>query len=104
MPFGLCGGRRGRTIILLMISTAREHHRLLRWGGLAVWLGVGLPIWMQLSEIRPARFAGWLPAWLLFAVAFWVTAGDREIPRKIGLALLGFQVACVMIVVLLLCD
>src|SRR4051812_17891485 len=104
MSFGLCGGVRGGAIIQAMISESREHHRLLRWGGLAVWLGVGLPIWMQLSQTRPERFAGWLPAWLLFAVAFWVTAGDRAISRKLGLALLGLQTACVMILVLLLCD
>lgn len=104
MSFGLCGGAQGGAIIKIMISESREHHRLLRWGGLAVWLGVGLPIWIQLSEIRPARFAGWLPAWLLFAVAFWVTAGDRQISRSLGLLLLGLQAACVMVLVLLLCD
>ncbi len=104
MSFGLCGGVRGGAIIQAMISESREHHRLLRWGGLAVWLGVGLPVWMQLSQTTPERFAGWLPAWLLFAVAFWVTAGEREISRKLGLTLLALQGACVMVLVLLLCD
>jgi hypothetical protein len=61
MSFGLCAGLRGRAIILFMISTAREHHRLLRWGGLAVWLGVGLPVWMQLSQTTGSSLArsGW---------------------------------------------
>lgn len=87
-----------------MIPVAREHLRLLRWAGLAAWLGVGLPVWLQLSEIKPERFAGWLPAWLLFAAAFWMSAGGRELPRRTELALLAFQVACVLAVVLLLCD
>lgn len=77
----------------------REHHVLLRWGGLAAWLGVGLPIWLQLSATSPGRFFGWLAAWLLFAVAFWRTAEGRS-----GLALLAVQAACVMVLVLLLCD
>ncbi|HEV2853528.1 MAG TPA: histidine kinase [Thermoanaerobaculia bacterium] len=82
-----------------MASPVREHHRLLRWGGLAAWLGVGLPIWLQLSAISPGRFFGWLAAWLLFAAAFWVSA-----ERRAGLALLAVQAACVMGLVLLLCD
>lgn len=82
----------------------REHHRLLRWAGLAAWLGVALPIWIQISTVTPGRFAGWFPAWLLFAAAFWVTAGNRKIPPKIALALLAFQTACVIVVVGLLCD
>ncbi len=91
-----------------MIAVAPEHLRLLRWGGLAAWLGVGLPIWLQLSQIqRPGAFAGWLAAWLLFAAAFWVSsggAGGRELTRRENLLLLALQVACVLVVVLLLCD
>jgi signal transduction histidine kinase len=88
-----------------MKAVLREHLSLLRWGGLAAWLGVGLPIWLQLSAIqRPAAFAGWLAAWLLFAAAFWITAGGRELPRRAELALLAFQTACVLVIVLLLCD
>lgn len=89
------------------MSTAdetREHHRLLRWGGLAAWLGVGLPVWIQLSTVTPGRFAVWLPAWVLFASAFWRTAGDRAVPRNIALALLAFQAACVIVVVGFLCT
>ena len=83
-----------------MISSAREHHGLLRWGGLAAWFGVGLPIWVH-SPVKPAIFAGWLASWLLFAVAFWVTAGRV---RRGDLALLAFQAACVIALVLFLCD
>ena len=101
MPSGLCGGSGpGAIIEVMMISPAREHHRLLRWGGLAAWLGVGLPIWLQLSAISsPGRFFGWLAAWLVFAAAFWVTADGRA-----GLGLLAVQAACVIALVLLLCD
>src|SRR5436190_2619316 len=103
MPSGLCGGfKRGAMIGPSMTTVAREHLRLLRWGGLAAWLGVGLPIWLQLSAIqRPAAFAGWLAAWLLFAAAFWITAGGRELPRRAELALLAFETVCVLVVVLL---
>lgn len=90
---------------LVMIAVAREHLRLLRWGGLAAWLGVGLPIWLQLSAIqRPGAFAGWLIAWLLFAAAFWITAGGRDLKPREELLLLALQVACILVVVLLLCD
>jgi signal transduction histidine kinase len=82
----------------------REHHRLLRWGGLTAWLGVGLPVWIQLSTVTPGRFAIWLPAWVLFAAAFWRTAGDRAVPRNIALVLLAFQAACVIVVVGFLCT
>jgi signal transduction histidine kinase len=85
-------------------AETREHHRLLRWGGLAAWLGVGLPIWIQISTVTPGRLAIWLPAWLLFAAAFWATAGDRELPRNIALALLAFQAACVIVIVGFLCN
>ncbi|HEX4966706.1 MAG TPA: histidine kinase [Thermoanaerobaculia bacterium] len=87
-----------------MTAETREHVGLLRWGGLAAWLGVGLPIWIQISAVTPVRLAGWLPAWLLFAAAFWMTAGGRELPHRIALALLAFQTACVIVVVALLCD
>ncbi len=100
-----------------MTAVAREHLRLLRWGGLAAWLGVGLPIWRQLPDIQnPGAFAGWLIAWLLFAAAFWVTSGGvagatigtirdhRELTRREELLLLAFQVASVLVIVLLLCD
>lgn len=87
-----------------MRSVSREHLGLLRWGGLAAWLGVGLPVWLQRSEASPQAFSGWLGAWLLFAVVFWITAGSRELPRGVDLALLALEGACVVVTVLLLCD
>jgi signal transduction histidine kinase len=89
----------------VMMAAAREHHSLLRWAGLAAWLGVGLPIWLQLSAIqRPGAFVGWLVAWFVFAAAFWITAGSRELPQRAALALLVLQGECVLVLVLLLCD
>ena len=81
-----------------------SSHRLQRWGGLAVWLGVGVPIWLQRDQIQPDRFAVWLAAWLLFAAAFWVTSAGRERARRLDLSLLALQAACVMTLVLFLCD
>jgi signal transduction histidine kinase len=78
--------------------------RLLRWGGLAAWLGVGLPIWLQLGQTQPGAFAGWLVAWLLFAAAFWTTAAGRERTRRLDLSLLILQSACVAALALFLCD
>jgi signal transduction histidine kinase len=78
--------------------------RLLRWGGLAAWLGVGVPIWLQLDQTKPGAFAVWLAAWLVFLAAFWATAAGRERTRRLDLPLLGLQAACVTALVLFLCD
>ena len=82
----------------------RDYFRLLRWAGLAVWIGVGLPIWLQVDKANPRAFAGWLAAWLLFAAAFWITAAGRPLPRRMELGLLALQGACVVALVLLLCN
>ena len=81
-----------------------SYLRLLRWGGLAAWLGVGLPVWLQRDQAHPGRFLLWLAVWLLFALVFWATAAGRERSRRMDLALLAFQAACVMALVLCLCD
>jgi signal transduction histidine kinase len=81
--------------------------RLLRWGGLAAWLGVGLPIWLQRDQVRPGALPGWLAAWVIFAAALWATTAGREWSRRLDffpLTLLALQAACVMALVLLLCD
>jgi signal transduction histidine kinase len=80
------------------------HLRLSRWGGLAAWLGVGLPIWLQLDQAKPGAFAGWLAAWIVFALALWAATSAGERSRRLDLGLLGLQSACVMVLVLRLCD
>lgn len=82
----------------------RDHLRLLRWAGLAVWAGVALPVWVQVDQAHPRTFAGWLAAWLLFAAAFWITAAGGSRSRLVDLVLLALQGACVVTLVLLLCD
>lgn len=86
-----------------MNAIAREHLRLLRWGGVVAWLMVGLPILS--NEIRrPAVFAVWLGAWLIFVAAFWVSADGREKTRGEALGLPVLQVVCVLALVLTICD
>ena len=82
----------------------RYHLRLLRWAGLGAWIGVGLPVWLQIDKAAPRAFAGWLAAWLLFAAAFWITAAGRPLARGVEMGLLALQGACVVTLVLLLCD
>src|SRR3954453_2640334 len=100
MSFGRCAAAGARRKIGRMNSLLP----LLRWGGLAAWLGVGLPIWLQLDQTKPGAFAAWLVAWLVFALAFWMTAAGPERSRRADLLLLGLQAACVMVLVLRLCD
>lgn len=86
-----------------MNAIAREHLRLLRWGGVVAWLMVGLPILTH--EIRrPAVFAVWLAAWLIFVAAFWVSADGRKKTRGEALGLPALQVVCVLALVLTICD
>lgn len=86
-----------------MNAIAREHLRLLRWGGVVAWLMVGLPILS--NEIRrPAVFAVWFAAWLIFVAAFWISADGRERPRGEALGLPVLQVVCVVALVLTICD
>lgn len=86
-----------------MTPVAREHVQLLRWGGLAAWLMVGLPVLTQGAD-SPARLLGWTLAYLLFGAAFWMSSSGRDLSRRAGLALLALQALCVMVLVLLLCD
>ncbi|MFL6199735.1 MAG: sensor histidine kinase [Thermoanaerobaculia bacterium] len=71
----------------------------LRWGGLAAWLMVGVPV-MTYPHESPAVLLGWTFAYLLFGAVFWVTSGSRQG----NLGLLGLEAACVMALVLTLCD
>lgn len=86
-----------------MNGIAREHLRLLRWGGVVAWLMVGLPILS--NEIRrPAVFAVWFAAWLIFVAAFWISADGREKTQGEALGLPVLQVVCVLALVLTICD
>lgn len=78
----------------------RKYHpdMFLRWGGLAAWFMVGVPILIHPHE-KPAVLLGWTAVWLLFAGLFWLTSAGRG-----HLALLGLEAACVMALVLTLCD
>lgn len=82
------------------VAPLTEFRRLVRIGGLLAWLMVGLPLLFQ-SGLDPRRVAGWAPASIGFALASWYSAG---LERRRALPLLIFQVACVLAMVLLLCD
>jgi signal transduction histidine kinase len=87
--------------------TAVDSLRWLRFGGLAAWLGVGVPLWLQREQVRPGAVPGWLAAWLLFAVALWATTSGRSgrpWSRRAVLALLAVQAISVLALVLQLCD
>src|SRR5213075_2134523 len=73
------------------------QERLVGIGGLVAWLMVGAPVLIQ-GSTSPARFLEWLVAFLLFGGLF---AADLVRPKLIWLALAG---ACVVTLVLLLCD
>ena len=61
-----------------------DYRRLLRAGGLAVWLAVGVPVARPAASRTPAHrdefaLGAWVAALLLFGVAFWrATAAPRD--------------------------
>ena len=77
-----------------------DMRSVLRFGGLAAWLMVGVPVLTYPHE-SPAILLVWTFAWFLFAALYWLTSGQK---RRMDLALLGLQAACVMALVLTLCD
>ena len=70
-----------------------DYRRLLRAGGSAVWLAVGLPV-LTLQLLSPPRardglaLAAWAGVWLLFGAAFWRATARRSSPDRIGVLLL----------------
>src|SRR5215472_2764993 len=78
-----------------------ELRRLLRIGGLLVWLMVGAPVVFH-GGLDPRRLVPWAVAAVVFAVAFWASSGAAQ-PR-VARALLAFEGVCVLAMVLLLCD
>jgi signal transduction histidine kinase len=73
-----------------------DDRKLLRIGGLAAWLMTGVPVVIE-TPLSLRTFTLWALVFLIFGVAF-------ALPRKPTLLLLALQAACVMTMVLLLCD
>jgi signal transduction histidine kinase len=65
--------------------------------GLFVWTMVGLPV-VVAGAISPGLMASWAAVYLLFAALF---AAELRFP---SLPLIALQAACIVVVVLLLCD
>ena len=70
-----------------------DYRRLLRAGGSAVWLAVGLPV-LFLQLLSPPRgrdgfaLAAWAGVWLLFGAAFWRATARRGSSDRTGVLLL----------------
>ena len=82
------------------IAPLTELRRMVQIGGLVATLMVGLPLVFQ-HGLSPNRVMVWAPAWIGFALACWYSAGET---RRRALALLAFEVGCVLVMVLSLCD
>ena len=70
-----------------------DFRRLLRAGGLAVWVVVGLPVFAfqlpRLSASRPTMaLVAWAAAYLLFGAAFGLATSRRRRPAREGGSLL----------------
>jgi signal transduction histidine kinase len=85
-----------------------DYRRLLRSGGFAVWIAVGLPVF--LFSLRPSAdrgrslaFAAWAASYLLFGLAFWLaTSRNRSESDRMGmLGLAAGQAAAVLSLVAL---
>jgi signal transduction histidine kinase len=84
-----------------------DYRRLLRAGGFAVWIAVGLPVF--LFSLRPSAdrgqsaFAAWAVSYLLFGLAFWLaTSRNRSESDRMGmLGLAAGQAAAVLSLVAL---
>ena len=74
-----------------------ELRRALTIGGIAVWLMVGVPIFFG-GSVSPPRLAGWAAAYVAFLALFVLAMRTRR------LLLIAVQAACVVALVLLLCD
>ena len=75
----------------------KELRRLIAWGGGAVWLMVGLPIFLH-GAVETWRLAWWSVAYLVFGGALWAAV------RTGRLWWTAVQAASVIALVLLLCD
>jgi signal transduction histidine kinase len=85
-----------------------DYRRLLRTGGFAVWIGVGLPV-LAFQALRPPKgeqvipVLAWIAAYLLFGLAFALATSRRrlESDRAGALVLLAGQTAAVLALVAL---
>lgn len=99
---------RGAPPILVRGMLYREdYRRLLRSGGLAVWLGVGLPV-LALQVLAPPRardamgLAAWIASLVLFLAAFWRATARRPAgERSRVLPLIAAEAAAVFALVAL---
>lgn len=85
-----------------------DYRRLLRTGGLGVWVGIGLPV-LVFQALRPPKgplvipVIAWIAAYLLFGLAFVLATSRRrlESDRAGALLLLAGQTAAVLALVAL---
>jgi len=83
-----------------------DLRRLLRWGGLALWAVVGVPV--LLFQLARGRFsislAGWVAAFALFGVALaWITSRQRRLHRPLHLLLASQSIAALFLMALPQC-
>src|SRR5260221_13417499 len=85
-----------------------DYRRLLRAGGFAVWIAVGLPVFLfsllpAPGSGQPSAFAAWTASYLLFGLAFWLaTSRNRSESDRMGmLGLAAGQAAAVLSLVAL---
>ena len=70
-----------------------DYRRLLRAGGFAVWLAVGLPV-LILQVVAPPKardgfgLVAWIAVLLLFGAAFWRATARRAAAERLGVVLL----------------
>ncbi len=106
MTSGRGGGRPAAPILAGLMLYRDEYRRLLRIGGTAVWLAVGLPVAaMQLLARRVPAGVGlgaWFAAFVLFAIAFALATSRRSESGRGGALVLAFgQTAAVFALVAL---
>jgi len=87
------GRRRGARLYSAAMLYREDYRRLLRAGGFAVWLAVGLPV-LVLQIVAPPKardgfgLAVWIAVLLLFGAAFWRATARRAAAERLGVLLL----------------
>jgi signal transduction histidine kinase len=91
------------------MTSRDDSRRLLRAGGLAVWVAVGLPVFFLVAPRTPLRapallpLAAWIASYLLFGLAFGLATSRRspDAGRRRALLLAAGQAAAVLSLVAL---